>query len=149
VSLPSKYEKKEVNLKEIKFCVPEATCKLNEMKQLGKSNGNGEENNSFVDTEQDKRDSKSIEGGEGQNCLVSGKKTKCENITGIRGRRCQRVPLTHINSVTSYKAMVINPGPQSEQAKYNRILTRMRKQENESKKNENFQKSTASKYEAS
>jgi hypothetical protein len=130
VSLPSKYEKKEVNLKEIKFCVPEVACKLNEMNQLGKSNGNGEENNSFANTEQDKRDSKSTEGVEGQNCHVSGRKTKSENIIKVRGRRCQLVPLTHINSVTSYKAVVINPGQQSERAKFDRILTRMRKQKN-------------------
>jgi hypothetical protein len=35
VSLPSKYEKKEVNLKEIKFCVLEVACKINEMNELG------------------------------------------------------------------------------------------------------------------
>lgn len=133
MSLPSKHEKKEVNLKEIKFCVPEVACKLNEVNQLGKSNGNGEENNLFADTEQDKRGSKSKEGGEGQNCLVFGKKTKSENITEVRGRRCQLVPLTHINSVTSCKAVVINPGPQSERAIFYRILTCMRRQENESK----------------
>jgi len=132
VSLPSKYEKKEVNLKKIKFCVPEGLCKPKQVNELGKSNGNGEENNSFADTEQDKRGSKSKEGGEGQNCLVSGK-TKSENITEVRGRRCQLVPLTHINSVTSCKAVVITPGPQSERAKFDRILTCMRRQENESK----------------
>jgi hypothetical protein len=46
---------------------------------------------SVADTEQDRRDSKRKDVGDiqGQKCLVSGKKTKRENITGVRGRRCQ------------------------------------------------------------
>lgn len=106
---------------------PKVACKLSEMIQLGSSNVSDEENSSFADTEQDKQDSKGKEGEWGQNCLVSAKNTKSYKVTGVRGRSCQPVPWTHINSVTSCKTVVINPDPPSEQSKFDRILTHMRR----------------------
>lgn len=78
--------KKEVNLKEIKFCVPEVACKLNEMDQLGMCNGNGE-TSSFADTEQDKRDSKSKEVGEARIALflARGPKVRTSQVSEEEG----------------------------------------------------------------